>query len=317
MRQGQQNRRGRGRSSNNNNTSNNANRKGGQNPLTRSYESNGPDIKIRGNASHIAEKYLSLARDSHSSGDTVAAENYLQHAEHYNRIILAYREQQLQPVDAVNGSGPARPRMGDGEGDGGEDDNSDMSDPLAFGRFDSLPEQQPTLNQPQPSNPPPGPDYRQQRHDRPGYNRPQHDRHDRNERQNQQHRDPRREYRDPQRDVQREPQRQPDVAREPVPRTEAGDPPQDGGGYRRPFEPRRRHRANPPTANGPQQPRDEPGENFSQQPDFLTRPVRRRLRDSAEPGPGAGSNGREANGTAEHGHETEGDTPAPVDKSTV
>jgi hypothetical protein len=65
----------------------------GPNPLTRSYESNGPDVKIRGTAQHIAEKYSQLARDAQSSGDPVAAENYLQHAEHYYRIIAAAQEQ--------------------------------------------------------------------------------------------------------------------------------------------------------------------------------------------------------------------------------
>jgi hypothetical protein len=77
----------------------NQNRRGGQNPLTRVYESNGPEIKIRGTASHIAEKYLQLARDAQSSGDPVSAENYFQHAEHYFRIIAAAQEQfrQNQP----------------------------------------------------------------------------------------------------------------------------------------------------------------------------------------------------------------------------
>ena len=76
----------------NNNNSNNNNRKG-PNPLTRNYESNGPDVKIRGSAQQIAEKYATLARDAHSSGDRVMAENYLQHAEHYNRIIAAAQAQ--------------------------------------------------------------------------------------------------------------------------------------------------------------------------------------------------------------------------------
>ena len=66
-----------------------SNNRRGPNPLTRSYESNGPDVKIRGNAHHIAEKYLQLARDAHTGGDPVAAENYLQHAEHYFRLIAA------------------------------------------------------------------------------------------------------------------------------------------------------------------------------------------------------------------------------------
>jgi hypothetical protein len=86
MRQGQQNnKRMRGR-----------NRKG-PNPLTRSYESNGGDVKIRGTAIHIAEKYVQLARDAQSSGDRVAAENYLQHAEHYYRILAAAQAQMPQP----------------------------------------------------------------------------------------------------------------------------------------------------------------------------------------------------------------------------
>ena len=57
------------------------------NPMARVYESNGPDVKIRGNPSHIAEKYVQLARDAQSSGDPVAAENYYQHAEHYLRSL--------------------------------------------------------------------------------------------------------------------------------------------------------------------------------------------------------------------------------------
>ncbi len=78
------------------------NRKGGhhhQNPLSRMYESNGPDVKIRGTASHVAEKYLQLARDAQSSGDPIAAENYYQHAEHYFRLIAAAQEhlRQSQP----------------------------------------------------------------------------------------------------------------------------------------------------------------------------------------------------------------------------
>lgn len=75
------------------------NRKG-HNPLTRVYESNGPDVKIRGTANHVAEKYIQLARDAQGSGDPVAAENYYQHAEHYFRLIAAAQEQfrQGQPT---------------------------------------------------------------------------------------------------------------------------------------------------------------------------------------------------------------------------
>src|SRR3954454_12733531 len=65
----------------------------GPNPLSRSYESNGPDVKIRGTAQHIAEKYLQLGRDANASGDPVQAESYFQHAEHYLRLIAAAQEQ--------------------------------------------------------------------------------------------------------------------------------------------------------------------------------------------------------------------------------
>jgi len=68
------------------------NRSKGQNPLTRVYESNGPDVKIRGTASHVADKYVQLARDAQTSGDPVAAENYFQHAEHYYRLIAVAQE---------------------------------------------------------------------------------------------------------------------------------------------------------------------------------------------------------------------------------
>jgi len=73
--------RGRNRNSNNNNKNNN-------NP-NRSLDSNGPDVKVRGSASTIYEKYVTLARDATSSGHRVKAENYLQHAEHYLRIVNA------------------------------------------------------------------------------------------------------------------------------------------------------------------------------------------------------------------------------------
>ncbi|ABE37335.1 DUF4167 domain-containing protein [Rhodopseudomonas pseudopalustris] len=99
MRNGQNNKRLRNRNSGSNNNNNNNNNRRGQNPMTRVFESNGPDIKIRGTASHVAEKYVQLARDARSSGDPVAAENYYQHAEHYFRLIAAAQEQfrQNQP----------------------------------------------------------------------------------------------------------------------------------------------------------------------------------------------------------------------------
>ncbi len=51
------------------------------------FDSSGPDVKVRGTASQVLEKYLTLARDATTSGDRVAAENFYQHAEHYYRIL--------------------------------------------------------------------------------------------------------------------------------------------------------------------------------------------------------------------------------------
>lgn len=117
MRPGQ-NRRMRGRNNNNN-----GNRKA-PNPLQRSYESNGPDVKVRGTAQNIAEKYLQLARDAQSSGDPVAAENYFQHAEHYYRILLAAQEQMAQQYG--HSFQPAR-----GFGDDAEDGEDEGEEEVA------------------------------------------------------------------------------------------------------------------------------------------------------------------------------------------
>jgi hypothetical protein len=78
------------------------NNNGGRNrqvPLRhQTFDSNGPDVRVRGNAYQVFEKYLALARDAQSAGDRVAAENYFQHAEHYYRIINANSDgQPYQP----------------------------------------------------------------------------------------------------------------------------------------------------------------------------------------------------------------------------
>ncbi|HJW40499.1 MAG TPA: DUF4167 domain-containing protein [Rhizomicrobium sp.] len=62
----------------------------------RSFDSSGPEVKIRGSASNVYEKYLQLARDANANGDRVMAESYLQHAEHYYRIMAAQQAQMQQ-----------------------------------------------------------------------------------------------------------------------------------------------------------------------------------------------------------------------------
>ena len=92
---------------------------GGPRPPHRSqtFDSNGPNVKIRGNAYQVYERYLSLAREAQSSGDPVAAENFYQHAEHYFRVMNAngealrqqQQQQQQQPIpgesDTIDGEG--------------------------------------------------------------------------------------------------------------------------------------------------------------------------------------------------------------------
>jgi uncharacterized protein DUF4167 len=99
------------------------------NPLARVFESNGPDVKIRGTPSHIAEKYIQLARDAQSSGDPVSAENYYQHAEHYYRLIAAAQEQFRQ-------SNPQfyRPEM-EARSDDAFDDDDDGQSPMGDAPF--------------------------------------------------------------------------------------------------------------------------------------------------------------------------------------
>src|SRR5207247_9701534 len=89
---------------------------------SQTFESNGPSVKIRGNAYQVFERYVALAREAQASGDRVAAENLYQHAEHYFRIMNALGEGQGQgpprpttPADLEMGSG------GDGEPRGGEE----------------------------------------------------------------------------------------------------------------------------------------------------------------------------------------------------
>ena len=248
MRQGQQNRRGRGRSNNNNQS------RKGQNPLTRSFESTGPDVKIRGTPAHIAEKYMALARDAQSSGDPVLAENYLQHAEHYNRIIMAFREQQMAQggPDMQNGMGGrprppgfAEPAMMDDFGDD-DGDFSSESQPQQPPRGEGQPrhhEGQPQRYDERGGRPFQGRD----RHDRGGY-QDRHERGDRGER---------------------------------FPR---GDRPERIERADRP------DRAPQPDVGIEGQParRERPPVPHHEQPEFLRRPVRRPRRDAA-PGEDGGS----------------------------
>ncbi|MAZ76772.1 MAG: hypothetical protein CMH31_05665 [Micavibrio sp.] len=87
MKHNNSNRRSRGRGGNNNG------RRGGGNNRAKVFDSNGPDVRIRGTAHQICEKYEALAKDARAAGDYVLAESYLQHAEHYQRVIISWNDQ--------------------------------------------------------------------------------------------------------------------------------------------------------------------------------------------------------------------------------
>ena len=64
------------------------------------FDSNGPDVRIRGTAHQVCEKYLALAKDASATGDIIMAENYLQHAEHYQRIINEWNKDNNRVVSS-------------------------------------------------------------------------------------------------------------------------------------------------------------------------------------------------------------------------
>ncbi len=78
----------------------NGGRRGGQPNRMQVFDSNGPDVRIRGTAAQIYEKYATLAKDAHAMGDRVLAESYLQHAEHYQRLTSGW-------IDLIEGRSDA------------------------------------------------------------------------------------------------------------------------------------------------------------------------------------------------------------------
>ncbi len=93
MRHGATGRRSRNRGGNGNGNGNG--RRGGQN-RNQVFDSNGPDVRIRGTAHQIHEKYAALAKDASSSGDYILAESYMQHAEHYMRVINSWQDELME-----------------------------------------------------------------------------------------------------------------------------------------------------------------------------------------------------------------------------
>ena len=86
------------------------------NPRSQTYDSNGPDGKVRGTANQVFEKYQALARDMHSAGDRIGAENFSQHAEHYYRILstMAQNDRSRQQANGPTQEGAVNRRGNSG-----------------------------------------------------------------------------------------------------------------------------------------------------------------------------------------------------------
>ena len=129
MRQPQNAKRGRGRGRRGNGNNNHHNHVPNRNT---SYESNGPDVKLRGNAQQLHEKYMGLAHDAASAGERISAEAYTQFADHYFRLHQAAvgfaetKRQQDQAAAAVAASDQAFD--GATSGAASDDTSSDTDD---------------------------------------------------------------------------------------------------------------------------------------------------------------------------------------------
>lgn len=136
MRPGQNNFKNRNRNRNRRHGGGNGGGGGGGNPGNRVLDSNGPDVKLRGTAQTIAEKYMQLARDAASSGDRVMAESYYQHADHYYRLWLA-AQPAGQPIQFSRRLDEDVEEL-DGAGEG-EDEATEGSDAAAGEAADAAP----------------------------------------------------------------------------------------------------------------------------------------------------------------------------------
>ncbi len=122
MRHGSSNRRQRGRGGQGNQP------RRGNNQRMQVFDSNGPDVRLRGTAHQVTEKYLALAKDATSSGNIVLAESYLLHAEHYQRIINSWNQDQ----QTVSSDKKPEPAKAEDIGNSAKPNDEDLSLPASI-----------------------------------------------------------------------------------------------------------------------------------------------------------------------------------------
>ncbi len=132
---------GRGSGGNNSGNSGGGGRRSHHQPRMKVYDSNGPDVRIRGTAHQVCEKYQLLAKDAASSGNIVLAESYLQHAEHYQRLINEFAEENAAYFQSQGGQQSNRENFGAPQSEAAVE-GGDLSLPASILGMSSKPETQ-------------------------------------------------------------------------------------------------------------------------------------------------------------------------------
>ncbi len=146
-----------------NNNINNNNRRTLGNIINRVFDSAGPDGKVRGTPQQIIDKYQALARDAHLAGDRVAAESFLQHSEHYTRMLGEAQAQQNEARQSFDRDDAPREESGREEGRRDDFRRDERRDDMRRDEGYDQPRQQntpqpprqPQAHQPQPHQPQP------------------------------------------------------------------------------------------------------------------------------------------------------------------
>ncbi len=102
------------------------------------FESNGPEGKIRGTAFQVIEKYQALAQDALLAGDRIGAENFFQHAEHYYRVVAAngWDQRGQRPQNQQPQQQQSQPRVEPEQQPGGEQPQAAAAEPKAVASDD-------------------------------------------------------------------------------------------------------------------------------------------------------------------------------------
>lgn len=122
------------------------------NIVNRVFDSSGPEGKVRGTPQQIIDKYLALARDAQLSSDRVAEQSFLQHAEHYTRMLGEAQREMAERQGQQRPEGEDQPRFRDERGEDRQDRNPDRApDRVQQDRREDRPQQHQRRDEAQPA----------------------------------------------------------------------------------------------------------------------------------------------------------------------